>query len=169
MRCKLGRFIPISEPFLNRKTCEVATLPIFFKRDQSHFFPGVSDLGSTKWVKMSGFRNLCAGKGSRGCLNLTRISFALRQLFCLGHALGQTGQGGRYDLVFSMRVSGSWLYAIPLHFAYGCSYLTTSALSTTSVVNAGLGFGNRIWSLSEGHVYGHKTNATSAYTIADGG
>ena len=47
--------------------------------------------------------------------------------------------------------------------------LTTSALSTTSVVNAGLGFGNRIWSLSEGLVYGHKTNATSAYTIADGG
>jgi hypothetical protein len=71
VRCKLGRFIPISEPFLNRKTCEVAILPAFFHtRDQSHFFPGVSDLGPTTWVKMSGFRNLGVEKGSRGCLNL---------------------------------------------------------------------------------------------------
>src|SRR5271165_5752398 len=65
VRCKLGDSYFHIEPFLNRKTCEVATLPVFsHTRDQSHFSPGVCALGPTTWVKMSVFRNLDVGKGS---------------------------------------------------------------------------------------------------------
>src|SRR5271165_7534285 len=57
--------IHTSISILNRKTCEVAALPVFsHTRDQSHFSPGVCALGPTTWVKMSVFRNLDVGKGS---------------------------------------------------------------------------------------------------------